>query len=383
MRILVLTKRQYTAKDLLGDCYGRMFEIPAAMAALGHDVRGIALSYRMRDEGWRHCDGVSGVSWRSINALPMGFSHYATNFAEMIKEWSPDVLWASSDALHAVLGARLSRRHGIPLVIDLYDNYESFGLTHLPGVRYLFRRACRDANGLTVVSNALRRYVVETCHPVGLQQVVGNGVRKDVFSRQDRLACRQALNLPADARLIGTAGALTRERGIGDLFDAFVALAVNDSNLWLVYAGPRDGALACRSHPRVIDLVVLPWQRVPMLLSALDVAVICNRDSAFGRYCFPLKLHESIACGAPVVAAAVGDVVEVLAATPDALYQPGNVKALASAISKQLQKPVLLSPCAVPSWCDLGARVGTFLERVVEAGKPSQAPSRTGAALSR
>ena len=44
MRILVLSKRQYTGKDLLDDHYGRIFEIPEELSKKGHAVRGVTLS---------------------------------------------------------------------------------------------------------------------------------------------------------------------------------------------------------------------------------------------------------------------------------------------------------------------------------------------------
>lgn len=40
MRILVLSKRRYTGKDLLDDRYGRLYEIPAGLVARGHAVVG-------------------------------------------------------------------------------------------------------------------------------------------------------------------------------------------------------------------------------------------------------------------------------------------------------------------------------------------------------
>ena len=36
MKILVLTKRQYMAKDLIDDHFGRFWEVPFELAALGH-----------------------------------------------------------------------------------------------------------------------------------------------------------------------------------------------------------------------------------------------------------------------------------------------------------------------------------------------------------
>ena len=44
-KILVITKRQYTGKDLLDDRFGRLREIPLALAEKGYKVQGLCLSY--------------------------------------------------------------------------------------------------------------------------------------------------------------------------------------------------------------------------------------------------------------------------------------------------------------------------------------------------
>src|SRR4030095_17117421 len=50
MKILVLTKRQYMGKDLLDDRFGRFRELPLELARLDHQVHGLCLSYRARNE---------------------------------------------------------------------------------------------------------------------------------------------------------------------------------------------------------------------------------------------------------------------------------------------------------------------------------------------
>ena len=47
MKILVLTKRQYMAKDLIDDHFGRFWELPFELAALGHEDK--QLSARCAD----------------------------------------------------------------------------------------------------------------------------------------------------------------------------------------------------------------------------------------------------------------------------------------------------------------------------------------------
>ena len=81
----------------------------------------------------------------------------------------------------------------------------------------------------------------------------------------------------------------------------------------------------------VHDLGTLPLDIVPALLNALDLAVICNRDSAFGRHCFPQKAYEIIACRVPLVAAAVGSMNELLTEYPNCLYEPESANGLAQA----------------------------------------------------
>lgn len=363
MRILVLSKRQYTGKDLLNDRYGRLYEIPAALAACDHEVVGVTLSYRRRAVGWYRRDDLPKLSWFAINMLPLGLWQYPRRLAEIVADFRPDLIWACSDAFHAIAGATLSRATGIPLVIDLYDNFESYTATQVPGVAPLFRAACRRAAGLTVVSQALCEYVVPTYGISVPVTVVGNGVRCDLFHPRDRKSARASLGLPIGVRLVGTAGAISADRGIAALFDAFMELASDDLSLHLVFAGPRD-ATPCRyRHPRILDLGVLPFEQIPDFYSALDVAVVCNRDSAFGRYCFPLKLYEIIACHTPLVAAEVGDVKKILTDYPNSLYKPSNFKDLALKIRNQLINPISIQ-CRPPTWLELGKKLEGFLREI-------------------
>ncbi|HZX77226.1 glycosyltransferase [Lysobacter sp.] len=365
MRILVVCKRQYTGKDLIDDRYGRLFELPERLQAAGQQVRGIALSYRRRPQVEHR--SPAGVEWRSINALPLGALHYAAEVDKAVAGWKPDVIWASSDAMHAMVGRALARRYAIPYVVDLYDNYESFGMTRLPGLRAGLRRACAEAAAVTVVTDALHDKVRAQYRPRGALAMLGNGVDRSIFHPRDRRAMRRKLGLPEQARIIGTAGSITRHRGIDDMFRAFGKLAQHDDRLWLAYAGPRDGTPRSFPHPRMRDLGLLPQHAVPELLSALDVAVICNRDSEFGRYCYPMKLEEAIACGTPVLAARAGGVAERLDYRDDSLYAPGDHEGLAVKLRARLEAAAGASTLRPVSWDELALRLSDVLRSAAEA----------------
>lgn len=276
--------------------------------------------------------------------------------------------------LQAVFAAKWATQRSLPVVIDLYDNYESFGLSRLPGLTRAFRSACRRASALTVVSHTLADHVrtdYGTACPI---YVVVNGIRTEMFHPLDKHSSRTALGLPVSARLIGTAGAVTASRGISDLFDAFIQMARTDQNLWLVHAGPTDRTISRYRHPRIIDLGRLPQAAVPQVLASLDVGVICNRDSTFGRYCFPLKLHEMSAMQIPVVAAALGDVAGILAPHPQCLYTPGDSNMLAERIHAQLEKGSP-PPISVSTWrnCAIELDLALKAARATNQGSGSTA----------
>jgi glycosyltransferase involved in cell wall biosynthesis len=160
------------------------------------------------------------------------------------------------------------------------------------------------------------------------------------------------------------AGALDPSRGIDTLFSVYEILAAKDTQLHLALAGPRGARQKIPSGPRVHDFDSLPHEDVPTFLNALDLAVICYRHSAQGNYSFPQKAYEIIACGVPVIAAAVGSMQDLLQSYPQCLYEPENAASLAGAIRRQLDQQTFVQIPA-PSWADSATRLSEFLDKVV------------------
>ena len=369
MKILVLTKRQYMGKDLLDDRFGRFRELPLELARLGHEVQGIALSYRPRPEGSITDSAPSPdgqVIWHSLNlmnGLVPALKGYFKHVNRLLQDFRPDMIWACSDAYHAIFGYRLSHQSQVRCVIDLYDNFEAFGATRLPTVLALFKRAVRGADGVTCFSRRLAERIVQNYSRVKPTAVIESGVNRELFFPQDRRACRQLLGLPEDATLIGMAGALHRSRDVQSLFRAFQILAAEDRRLNLVLAGTRERSLGIPRGPRVHDLKTLPHERVPTFINSLNLSVIGYSDSAQGRYSFPQKAYEILACRAPLIAASVGTMQDLLKDQPACLFQPGCPESLATAARSQLKSPVELD-IPVPSWRSLAQHLEGFFKRV-------------------
>lgn len=342
LKILVLCKRQYTNKDLLDDKYGRLREIPLGLADLGHDVTGIALSYRKRDE--RLYTDVSDrtgsrVQWHSVNLgrwLIPGLVRYRRKVMQLVASTRPDVIVAMSDAYHIVYGSRIARKARAKFVADLYDNFESFGATKLPGVRAAFIRAVSRADKVVCVSRPLADYVSSAYGCTGEVLVIENGYNAELFRPMDKPACRKQFGLSDNARIIGTAGAIAKSRDIQTLLKAAGTLGSRYQNLELAVAGQIDSELEWPDNIRVHKFPNLPHADVPCFLNTLDVAIVPNKDSEFGRYCFPQKAVEILACRVPVVAASVGTMKILFENNPDLLYRPGDSRQLADKVEDLL-----------------------------------------------
>lgn len=368
MRILILTKRQYMRHDLLDERYGRFREIPLALARLGHDITGVCLSYRSREEGViEDVEGDARVKWHSMNfrrLFSVGRGSYWRKVRQIGKDLQPDLIWACSDAVHAVIASRLASELDTCLVVDLYDNFESFGLCRIPGMKSAFRNALSRADAITCVSKPLSNYVRDTTSYKGPIEVIENAVPKGLFRPMGKSVCRRKLGLPDDSYVIGTAGAISKSRGIETLFQAFEILARERPDVRLALAGPVDKGLSLPAGDHVHYLGMIPQIEVPTFLCSLDISVICNKDSAFGRYCFPQKFYESVACRIPVVAAETGAMKEFLGDEPQCLFEPENVDDLAATLRSQIIRPTLLK-WHVPTWDELGVRLESFFEDIL------------------
>ena len=370
MRILCLFKRRYMRKDVIVDRYARLYELPRQLALRGHEVLGICLNYRGEAPPFARHDalGEGRLQWQSCDLgswLVPGLLAYRRMIEAALEDFAPAVMLGGSDSPHVVMTRHFARRAGLPYVVDLFDNYASFGLSRLPGLTRAYHRALADADAVTCVSQPLREMVAARHARRERVSTLESTINHDLFHPRDRAASRARLGLPAAARLIGTAGALDASRGIATLYRAYEQLRARDDQLHLVLAGSREGGEPLPDAPGVIHLGELPHDHIPELFSALDVAVICMRDTAFGRYAFPQKAYEIIACRTPLVAARVGALTGLLADEADSLYQVDDVDSLRHCLSAQLATP---RPSAIqpPDWATQAAHLETVLHGVTQ-----------------
>ena len=369
MHVVVLTKRQYTNKDVIDDHYGRLWEIPLALAGKDCKVTCLCLSYQKKDSGpldYVDSNGHS-VRWISVN---LGFFKisgllkflYLAN--KIIRKERPDVIWSCSDTIYAIFGYWFAKRHKCASIADLYDNFEYFGFYKIPILRGLYRKAVRESDGVSCVSESLSRHIVASYGRTKSTTVITNAVDSNVFRPMDKRECREKLGLPQDVTLIGSAGDISNYRGADMMYRAMLDESAKLGATQLAVAGYRTPDTKIPSGENVHDLGMLPFADVPVFLNSLDLAIVYNRSSSFGDYCFPQKFYEILECGVPIVAANVGEMRLLLADEQHLLYEDGDVESLVLAIQGQLKErrgPDL----RVPSWQEQAGLLLNQMESVL------------------
>lgn len=318
MRLLFLSKRHPQQRDLIERPYGRFHHLPAALAKRGHEVQVLLCSHRNLPSTRTR---MAGVDWLCEDALNLSSGGLYRRLIQHAKVFRPDWVIGLSDTYYGWLAQRIADNTNALFAVDAYDNYEAYMPWNL-ALHVLWRRSIREADLVTAAGPQLAQRLQSHRrggHPVEIIPMAAD----PEFKPLDKRTCRLALDLPAYAPLIGYIGSWARNRGTTMLINAFRHAREAQPDLHLLLSGkpPRE----VLSEPGVIGTGYVADTQLPALINALDVACVITADTSFGRYSYPAKLCEAMACGVPVVATAtepvrwmLGDRSNHLAATADA-----------------------------------------------------------------
>lgn len=196
----------------------------------------------------------------------------------------------------------------------IYDAYNRYTMTDADHVFASLRRRLHEFDLVTASTREMYEVVVgrspaEEC-------IVPNGVDFAVFSSGTRRASATADRVRAlPGPRIGYVGTLNTKVD----FALVAALAQSLPRASFVLVGPQRPDLLRRSDPtleafkamsslpNVHLLPPVPHVEVPAVLDAMDVNCLFLRvgDDAWGSATYPLKLHEYLAVGRPVVSTPV------------------------------------------------------------------------------
>lgn len=178
-------------------------------------------------------------------------------------------------------------------------------------------------------------------------QVMPNGVDVERFGAQyDAQRARAELDL-GTKQIIGFVGSFQLWHGLELLIESFTQIHRDFPNTLLLLVG--DGPARPVVEKAVVDHGVsesvimtglIPQARVPMILAAVDIAVIPYPQLSREIWFSPLKLYEYMAAGKAIVASRSGQIAEVIQdGRTGLLVRPGDAGELAQAIIRLLRDP--------------------------------------------
>lgn len=358
MRLLFLAKRHPQQRDLLERPYGRFHHLPVELAALGHNVRVRLCSHRKLPSASIEREGVI---WSSQDIRRLGAREFFAAVDAETAAFRPDWIIACSDAWYGVIGRRLAKRHNTRLAIDAYDNFEAYMPWNLP-LHWAWRRAVREA-GLVTAAGPQLAALLQSHRRGGMPAQVLPMAADPEFVPMGKAQCRRSLQLPVDAPLLGYVGSWARNRGTDLLLQAIRIVRAVRPQVQLVLSGRPPAHAAV--EPGVINLGYVGDAHLPVLLNALDVACIITADTRFGRYSYPAKLCEAVACDVPVVATATEPVRWMLRDSRRHLVPVNDPAAFAERVLDMLAEPEA-SYGETPAWKKIAAKLDRLLTAQTE-----------------
>lgn len=264
--------------------------------------------------------------------------------AKIRKQYAFDLLDVHFGFPDGLAGARLAARLGCPFVLTVRGNEPIFGrgAAHRRAMAEAFGQAAR----VLAVSEELRRYAIELGVDPARTRTVPNGIDAEFFYPRDRAACRERLGIAPGERVILSAGRLVEAKGHHLIIQALRQLGEQGIAARLLIAGGpcredrfeqelRQTPARVGMEDHVTFLGHTPREQMVELMSAADV--LCLASFAEG---WPNVVHEAQACGAPVVATAVGGVPDMIPSEQFGYVVPAkNVEALGDALQKALSRP--------------------------------------------
>jgi teichuronic acid biosynthesis glycosyltransferase TuaC len=236
--------------------------------------------------------------------------------------------------------------------------------------------ALRRASRVVAVSERLRQFAIALGVPASRTITIPNGIDTCVYHPYDRNAARAEYAVAPRHQLIVSAGHLIELKGHHRVIHAVRGLLDGGADVMLLIAGGKgraeDYEPTLRQEIATLGLgerVRLVGHLAPASLARLIAAadVFCLASSREG---WPNVVHEALACGAPVVAADVGAVPEMIPSEQFGIVvRPGDVSALEDglrrALSRQWDRAAIAAWGQMRSWHQVAFEVVHEIEQIV------------------
>ena len=310
----------------------------------------------------------------AVNALFL-FLQLLWPVARLRREFPFQVIDAHFGHPEATAAALLSIVFGCPFTVTLRGSEMYHGSK--PFRRMAMSWALRRASRVITVSDRLRRFALDLGVDARRTVTIPNGVDASRYHPRDRAACREKFGISTDQRLMISAGCLVELKGHHHAITAVKALRDRGVAVEFIIPGeygPYHDALRKQ-------IATLGLEKQVRLLGYVAPSEVAELMCAADLYCmaslregWPNVVHESLACGTPVVATDVGAVPALIpSADYGLIVPPGDPLALAEAIDKALRTPWDRTAISVwgmsRSWEQVAAEVIQCFREIVTADR--------------
>ncbi|MFN3920680.1 MAG: glycosyltransferase [Methylohalobius sp.] len=304
--------------------------------------------------------GLDGT-WMALGCIPC--------LSRLKKEPGFDLIDAHFAYPDGYAAVQLGRKFGVPVTITLRGT--EVPLSRDPIRRLKILKALSGATWVFSVSESLKKHVVALGAPSDKIEVIGNGVDVSKFYPLPKQQARAALNIPQNAQVLISVGALVPRKGQQRVIEILPRLLRAYPNLlYLVVGGASPegdmrerllaqvGRLGLEKHVRFLG--ALPPEQLKLPVSAADVFVLATANEGWANV-----FLEAMACGLPVVTTDVGGNREVVCRKELGIVVPfGDPVALETALAEALRRKwdreAIIAHAQENAW---EKRVGRLVER--------------------
>jgi glycosyltransferase involved in cell wall biosynthesis len=306
------------------------------LRSLGKDVRVIALNVR---DGNTEAAALAeaGVPVEVAPVTKLRHLHEVAGLTRRLRDARPHIVHAHLD-FATLLSAATRPIHGAAVIatMHLHETPPPFSRD---GLRQRLKHAVmnRFMDSVIVLANAEAEWLREhgvTNTPI---EVIPNGIETEKFRLRpaaERMMLRDRLGYAETDFVVLSVAVLRPQKGIDKLIAALAEIRARAPHTRLLVVGEGPEREKLEAQTKALDLSGLVRfagfrDDIHDLMAAADLFVLPTLDDVQ-----PTVVMEAMACGAPVVASAVGSVPDMITDEADGvLTTPGDVDALAQAIS--------------------------------------------------
>jgi len=242
---------------------------------------------------------------------PLLFRGAYRSFLALVREKKPDVLHAHWILPNGFIAARVSRKTGVPLIIQLHGS-DVFTAEKNALFRSMARYAAKRASFITSPSPDLTRRLgaigIDTAK-IGLVPNTVEPEFADDVTEGDVVALRGKLGISPDATVVLAMGRMVYVKGFSFLLDAFRRVARERENVVLVLAGGGvlyDDLKREAAELGIAGRVVMPGpvmrDEAPVYFGLADLFVVPSiRHESGAVDGLPVVVPEAMAAGLPVI----------------------------------------------------------------------------------